>query len=221
MVFDWWPYVLWTLAAGVLGLLISAIFAGVFRLRRSVFLVPYVLSVGFFLYRYIHWAHLKIAELIFQNWLWGVIAAIVVGVVMVRNVLSQPPSPRSRGLRLFFELFWFGVIYGALDALLLSVFPVLITWQAFPDLGNTILGKIGLALIALAASEFITIAYHAGYPEFRNSSLVLPAIGNGIFTLAYVLSMNPISSLGSHAAMHIAAVWHGTERTVQLPPHYK
>ena len=143
------------------------------------------------------------------------------GVVMVRNVLSQPPSPRSRGLRLFFELFWFGVIYGALDALLLSVFPVLVSWQAFPDLGNTILGKIGLALIALAASEFITIAYHAGYPEFRNSSLVLPAIGNGIFTLAYVLSMNPISSLGSHAAMHIAAVWHGTERTVQLPPHYK
>lgn len=221
MVFDWWPYVLWTLAAGVLGLLISAIFAGVFRLRRSVFLVPYVLLVGFFLYRYIHWTHLKVGELIIQNWLWGVIAAIVVGVVMVRNVLSQPSSPRSGGLKLFFELFWFGVVYGALDALLLSVFPVLITWQAFPDLGNTILGKIGLALIALAASEFITIAYHAGYPEFRNSSLVLPAIGNGIFTLAYVLSMNPISSLGSHAAMHIAAVWHGTERTVQLPPHYK
>ncbi len=221
MVTDWWTYVLWTLAAGVLGLLISAIFAGVFRLRRSVFLVPYVLLAGFFLYMYFQWAHLNIGELIIHNWLWGVIAAIVVGIVMVRNVLSQPSSPRSRGLMLFFELFWFGLIYGALDALLLSVFPVLITWQAFPDLGNTILGKIGLALLALLASEFITIAYHAGYPEFRNSSLVKPAIGNGIFTLAYILSMNPISSIGSHAAMHIVAAWRGTENIVQLPPHYR
>jgi hypothetical protein len=221
MVSDWWQYVLWTLAAGVLGLLISAIFAGIFRLRRSVFLVPYVLLAGSFLYSYIHWAHLNVGELIIQNWLWGVIAAIVVGIVMVRNVLSQPSSPRSRGMKLLFELFWFGVIYGALDALLFSVFPVLITWQAFPDLGNTILGKIGLALLALAASEFIAIAYHAGYPEFRNSSLVLPGVGNGIITLAYVLSKNPISSVGSHVAMHIAAVWRGSEQTVQLPPHYR
>jgi hypothetical protein len=221
MVTDWWTYLLWTLGAGVLGLLISAIFAGVFRLQRSVFLVPYVLLVGFFLYSYIHWRHLNVGELITRNWLWGVIAAIIAGVLMVRNVLSQPSSPRSRGPKLFFELFWFGVIYGAVDGLLLSVLPVLITWQAFPALGNTILGKIGAALLALVASEFITIAYHAGYPEFRNASLVLPAIGNGIFTLAYVLSMNPISSVGSHVAMHIAAVWRGTEKTVQLPPHYR
>jgi hypothetical protein len=221
MVTDCWTYVLWTLAAGVLGLLISAIFAGVFRFRRSVFLVPYVLLVGFFLYNYLHWAHLNVGELIIRNWLWGVIAAIVAGIFMVRNVLSQPSSPRSQALKLFFELLWFGVIYGALDALLLSVFPVLITWQSFPDLGNTIPGKIGLSLLALVASEFITIAYHVGYPEFRNSSLVLPAIGNGIFTLAYVLSMNPISSVGSHVAMHIATVWRGTAKTVQLPPHYR
>jgi len=217
----WWIYLLWTLAAGVLGLLISAIFAGVFRWRRSVFLVPYVLLIGFFLYSYFYWRHLNIGELITRNWLWGVIAAIVVGIFMVRNVNSQPSSPRSRGPKLFFELFWFGIIYGAVDGLLLSVLPVLITWQAFPALGNTILGKIGVALLALGASEFITLAYHAGYPEFRNSSLVLAGIGNGIITLAYVLSMNPISSVGSHVAMHIAAVLRGSERTVQLPPHYR
>ena len=221
MVTYWWIYLLWTIAAGVLGLLISAIFAGVFRWRRPVFLVPYVLLIGFFLYSYFHWRHLNIGELITRNWLWGVIAAIVVGIFMVRNVYSQPSSPRSRGPKLFFELFWFGIIYGALDGLLLSVLPVLITWQAFPALGNTILGKIGVALLALGASEFITLAYHAGYPEFRNSSLVLAGIGNGIITLAYVLSMNPISSVGSHVAMHIAAVLRGSERTVQLPPHYR
>jgi hypothetical protein len=221
MVTDWWAYVLWTLAAGLLGLLISAIFAGVFRLHRSVFLVPYVLLVGFFLSVYMYGRHLNVGELITRNWLWGVIAAIVVGVLMVRNVLSQPSSHRSRGPKLFFELIWFGLIYGAVDGLFLSVLPVLTTLQAFPALGNTILGKVGFALLALLASEFITLVYHAGYPEFRNASLVRPGIGNGLFTLAYVLSMNPISSVGGHVAMHIAAVWRGPEQTVQLPPHYR
>jgi vacuolar-type H+-ATPase subunit I/STV1 len=221
MITGLWIYVIWVLAAGLIGLLISAIFAGVFHLRRSVFLVPYVLFVGFFLYAYFHWTHLNITELIIHNWVWGLIAALIATIFTIRNVLSQPSSPRARGPKLFFELCWFGIIYGALDGFFLSVLPVLITWQAFPTLGNTILGKIGLALLALVASELITIAYHAGYPEFRNSSLVMPAIGNGIFTLAYILSMNPISSVGGHILMHIAAVWHGTEKTVQLPPHYK
>ncbi len=221
MITGWLIYVLWTLIAGILGLLISAIFAGIFRLKRSVFLVPYALLVGLFLFSYFKWAHLNIEELIIRNWLWGVIAAIVISIIMIRNVFSQPSSLRSRGPKLIFELLWFGVIYGMIDALLLSVLPVLITWQAFPDLGNTILGKVGLALLALVASEFITTAYHAGYPEFRNSSLVLPAIGNGIITLGYVLSRNPISSVGSHIVMHIASVLRGTEKTVQLPPHYR
>jgi hypothetical protein len=221
MITGWLIYVLWTLIAGILGLFISAVFAGKFHLKRSLFLIPYVLLVGLFLFGYFKWTHLNIGKMIIQNWLWGVIAAIVVSIIMVRNVLSQPSSPRSKGPKLIFELFWFGIIYGMLDALLLSVLPVLITWQAFPDLGNTILGKAGVALLAIIASEFITTAYHAGYPEFRNSSLVLSAIGNGIMTLAYILSMNPISSVGSHVVMHITAVLRGTEKTIQLPPHYE
>ena len=47
-----------------------------------------------------------------------------------------------------------------------------------------------------------------------------PIIGNTINTLAYVLANNPIASLISHITMHIGAVFHGAETTVQLPPHY-
>jgi hypothetical protein len=216
-----WIYIIWTISAGALGLLISAIFAGMFRLRRSIFLVPYVLIIGFLLYGYFHWANISFSELLIHNWIWGLIAAIIATILTVRNIFSQPSSPRPRGIRLVFEILWFGVIYGALDGLYLSVLPVLVTWQAFPDLSSTTLGKVGLGLLALIASEFITIAYHAGYPEFRNSKIGMAAIGNGIFTLAYILSMNPISAVGAHLLMHVAAVWRGSEKTVQLPPHYK
>lgn len=213
-------YILWTIVASLLGLSISAVFAGKLRLQRSVFLVPYVLLVSIFLYCFVRWENLNVGALIRQNWIWGVIAAVVVAIFMIRNVFSQPVSPRSQGSKLLFELFWFGLVYGAVDGLFLSVFPVLMTWQVFPALGNTVLGRIEVALLALIASELITLAYHVGYPEFRNSSVVFAAIGNGIITIAYLVSLNPISAIGSHVVMHIAAVWHGSERTVQLPPHY-
>jgi hypothetical protein len=213
-------YLVWTLAASLLGLLITTMFVGILRLQRSAFLAFYVPMVGLFLYFYLRWADLNVRELLRQNWIWGVVIAGVVSIILVRNVLSQPASPRSQGSRLYFELFWFGLVYGAVDGLYLSVFPVLVTWQAFPTLGSTLLGKIGVAILALAASVVIAVGYHAGYPEFRNSSMRYAAIGNGIISLAYLVSLNPISSFASHAVMHIVAVWHGSEGTVQLPPHY-
>lgn len=220
MVSEWWTYLLWTLGASLLGLSISTVCAGILRLQRSIFLIPYVLMVGLFLYYYFRWENLNVGELVRQNWIWGVIAAALAALFLIRNVLSQPLSPRSRGPKLLFELFWFGLVYGVIDGLFLSVFPVLMTSQAFPSLSDTVIGKFGIALLALLSSELITLTYHVGYPEFRNSSLVSPVVGNGIITLAYLVSLNPLSSIGSHAAMHIAAVWHGPERTVQLPPHY-
>ena len=62
-----------------------------------------------------------------------------------------------------------GIVYGGLDALFLSVLPVLATWQAFSAIGWThnLGGKIVVGAIALIASLLVTIAYHLGYPEYR------------------------------------------------------
>ena len=213
--------ILWLMEACLLGFSISAVFAGILHLRRSVFLVPYVLLVGLFLYGYVRWENLLLVGLTKQNWIWGVVVAALVGILLIRNVLSQPATPRSGGPKLLFELFWFGLVYGAIDGLFLSVFPILLTWHAFPELGVSLLGKVSLGCLAMIASELIAIAYHAGYPEFCSSKIRFPIIGNGIISLAYLVSLNPISAFMSHAAMHIAAVWHGSEGTIQLPTHYR
>ncbi len=39
-------------------------------------------------------------------------------------------------------------------------------------------------------------------------------------SLGYLLTMNPISAILSHIAMHVASVLHGLETMAQLPPHY-
>jgi hypothetical protein len=213
---------LWVLAAGFVGFGITATFAGRLRMRRTTMLIPYVVLTGAFLYSYVAWSGIDVAQLLADRWLWGVVGGAVVGALMVRNVTSQPSAPRPRGARLAFQIAWWGVIYGALDGLFLTVMPVLAAQRAFATLAwsATWYGEILTGIVALLASAYVTIAYHAGYPEFRNNTLLLPIAGNNIISLAYLLLENPLTAIIAHAVMHVAAVLHGSEGTVQLPPHH-
>jgi hypothetical protein len=125
-------------------------------------------------------------------------------------------------LELVGALLWLGVVCGTVDALLLSILPMLATWQALSALGWTSswLGRVITGVLALVASIAVTVAYHLGYPEYRNPTLVGPTVGNSVLSLASLLSMSPIAAVVGHSAMHVAAVLHGIETTVQLPPHY-
>jgi len=213
----------WIAAAALLGFAITAVFAGIFRLPRSIFLVFYLALAAPYLYAFGRWSHLSIGELIRHNWMWGLVAAVLIGAFTVRNILSQPASPHSQGLSLALDIAWLGVVYGALDALFLSVLPVLAAWQAFSAIGwtQTLAGKVLVGAIALIASLLVTVIYHLGYPEYRVQGGVMgPSVGNGVMSLGYILTNNPISAVFSHIAMHIAGVFQGPATVMQLPPHY-
>lgn len=218
----WYVYLGWIVAAGVLGFAVSAFFAGLLRLPRNIFLIPYVGLAGSFLYAYVRWSGLSIGDLIRHNWLWGIVGAVLFSVFTVKNVLSQPVSPRPEGFSLVFDLLWSGVTYGLVDALLLSVLPVLATWQTFTLLNWTSnwTGKILVAVVAIIASLLVTAVYHLGYPEYRGRGLFGPIVGNAAMTLGYLLTNNPLTAALSHIAMHVAGVLHGSASVVQLPPHY-
>jgi hypothetical protein len=161
-------------------------------------------------------------DLFQNNLIWGVIGAIVVGIFVVKNVLSQPASPHSGGEQLAWDVVWLGGVYGLTDALLLSVIPVLATWQAFAVLGWTTAwtGQLLAGIVCLIASFLVTGAYHRGYAEYRGKRLIAPIIGNGVMSLGYLITANPLTAIASHIAMHVAGVIHGPETTAQLPPHY-
>ena len=178
---------------------------------------------GMFFYAFLRWSRSSVLDLLRHKWIWGAVFAVPLAMFTVNNILSQPASPRSQGLSLVFDLLWAGVIYGLVDALLLSVLPTLATWRAFTALGWTAhwWGKIAVGILAVVLSLVVTVAYHSGFPECRVSGgLFGPALGNGAMTIGYVLSGNPIAALFSHMAMHIAAVLQGPASVMQLPPHY-
>jgi hypothetical protein len=217
-----WGHLLWVLAAGALGLAITAVFAGYLRLPRTPFVALYAATGGTLVCTYLHWSGLDLRQHLLHHWPWGLGGAAVGGALAVMNVVSQPASASPHGRELLSSLLSAGLIYGSADALLLTVLPVLATWQALSGFGWTrsCPGKIAAGVVALASSLCVTAVYHLGYPEFRGLQVGGPVLGNGILSLTYLLTASPLAPIGGHIAMHIAAVLHGPESTIQLPPHY-
>lgn len=214
--------IIWILIASLLGFIVAAIFAGWLKLRRNVYLLIYIPLVAVLFTAFIISNNINIKEILVTNWAWGLLGAAIAGGFVIRNVVSQPSSERQHRFQLVADILWPGFTYGLIDSLLLSVLPVLAVKLAITDaaLLNSWIGKIGFIAICLFASFFATTAYHWGYPEFRSRKIIWPNIGNGVLTLAYLLTMNPLAAILPHIAMHIAAMIHGPKTTGQVPPHY-
>jgi hypothetical protein len=184
------------------------------RLPRRWFLIPYALGTGGLLAAYVAVTGLDVAHLVQHNLIPGLVGGIVTGAILVINVLPQPSSDRGSG----FDLLWAGIIYGVVDGLLLTVMPVVAIWQAFGP-SQSVVAQVGIAILGLLGSIYVTAAYHLGYPEFRGPRVGMAVAGDSIITLAVLLTGNPLAAILSNAMMHVAAVLHGPETTIQLPPH--
>jgi hypothetical protein len=214
--------ILWIVVASFIGFTIAAIFAGWLKLKRNVYLVFYIPIISALFLAFIILNKLNVKDIILYNWYWGLLGAIIAGGFVIKNVLSQPSSERQKGIALLSDILWPGFTYGLIDALLLSVLPILAVKLAITNTGllETWFGKVGYILLGLIASFFATTAYHLGYPEFRGRKVIWPNIGNGVLSLAYLLTMNPLAAILPHITMHIVAMIHGRETTGQVPPHY-
>lgn len=125
-------------------------------------------------------------------------------------------TPRPEGLRLVGALLWEGVVYGTAEGLLLSVLPVLATWQTLSALGWTQswIGVVFASVLVIVASLLVIVVHHLGYREFRGPQIAGAVMGCGILSLAYLLTVNPLAAVGGHIIMHMGAVFRG----IELPP---
>lgn len=210
----------WTLRLAVAGFAMSFLCAGVARLERGAVVAVYLAVVGTLLLAYVRSSAIPLRDNLIQRWRTGMISGLAVGALLTMNVMAQPASPRPSDLHLVWALSWLGVIYGIVDALLLNVMPVWIVYSGqAQDIDRRLL-RLRRALMALGASLLVTAAYHLGYPEFRGPAVVQPLIGNALLTLGFLLTKSPAAAIVGHVIMHAAAVLHGMETTIQLPPHY-
>lgn len=137
-------------------------------------------------------------------------------------MLGEPASARPGGASLAFDLLWLGLAYGMIDALLLSVLPVDAVMPMDPERpGLGVWAKPPIrCTAALLASIGVTVAYHAGFPEFRGPEMLGPLMGNAVITLAYLIGMSQLSPIVAHIALHLVAVVHAYSTSAPLPAHY-
>lgn len=203
---------------------VAALFAGVLQLPRPVYLVCYAGLIAVFLYAYVRWSGADLKQEFLRYWVWGVVGGVIAGFFVVQTTLWQPAprSPTPQGFELVFNLLWLGLVYGVVDALLLSVLPVYATWQALTMRGWTARwpGRIAAGVLALLASMLVIGLYHLGYPEFRSSYVLVVIAGVAGQSLFYLLSRSALAPVISHVAMHVTAVLVGLQTFSQLPPHY-
>ena len=189
-------------------------------LPRDWFVLGHVLITGSLLAIYAAQTRMTIADLV-GDWRAGLAGALIAGAFMVFFVLTGPSSPRPSGSALVGAIIWLGVVYGSIDALLLSVFPVVAS-RSFggQDFPSSNAARLQASLVALAISLLLTVTYHLGFPEFRGAALVSALIGNGIMTLSYLATRSALSPILAHIALHVGAVTYGYLNALPAPPHY-
>jgi hypothetical protein len=97
---------------------------------------------------------------------------------------------------------------------LLSVLPVLVTWQACAVHGWTsgTAKPLATGTAAMAASLAVIHRPPPGVPRLPPPSGSGP--GDGRLSLAYLLTASPLAAVGGHIILHTALVMRGTE----MPP---
>ena len=215
---SWATQLRWFAAAAAIGFAMPFLASSVLELQHDVYLAVYFAAVLGLSAAYVARTHLDLRRTFTSHWKLGVVLGVVFGFALVRNVLSEDATRRPDGAYYVFELIWRGGIYGAVDALLLTVLPCLVAYRALGGDLATWRRRFAYFAVSLALVMTITAVYHLGYEQYRHNGVGAPETGNALISMPMLLSTNPIGSIADHMAMHVSAVAHTYETDVRLPP---
>ena len=213
---------LWLAGGLALGFSIPFLLADVLELNRDLYYGLYAAAVVGYVGAWAAMTGQSVRRLVSRRLGLAVALGIVAGAILTLMIYrTEDSTPRPDGIEFAAAIVWRGVVYGAVDGLLLSVFPILVVFAAFAGtkLRERARGTVVVALIALAASLAMTAVYHAGYSDFRGEKLRQPVAGDVVWSAPTLLTLNPVGAPIAHAAMHTAAVVHSYETDTFLPPH--
>ncbi len=214
----------WAWIAGglVFSFLVSFVFGDRLDLNRDLYYGIYTVAVVAFLTVWVRTSGLSVRSLAARRWVWGVALGVLFAGVMALIVLRTDDATAHPGGATFVAaILWRGVVYGAVDGLLLSVFPILAVFTAFRDsrLRTRFLGTVAVGAIAMVVSLGMTASYHLGYSDFRSQKVTKTLIGDSVWSMPTLLTLNPLGAPIAHVGQHVTAVVHSYNTELFLPPH--
>ncbi len=209
----------WYVAGAAGAFLVPFIFSSVLALNHDVYYLVYFAASAAFLGIYAEATKTDVVGLLTRQWRWSLAIGVAAAVFLVARILSaEDATPRPTGLYFAFSIAWRGVLYGVVDALLLTAFPVAVAHALFEGRIEGIRRRVGFGAVTLVLVLLITASYHMGYKQFRENGVGSPEIGNTIISVPAIVTANPLGSIVAHASMHVTADIHAYETNVYLPP---
>jgi hypothetical protein len=214
----------WLWLAGGLALAFALPFGltDLVSIDRDLYYGVYAASVFALFGLWLHFAGAGAGSALARNWRWGVLLGLAFAGVMTAVALAEEGTSHPDGWTFAGAIVWRGVVYGAADGVLLSVFPILVVFAAFagtPLRARSRRAVAGIGALALAASLVFTAVYHLGYPDFRGSKLAKPTAGDVVWSAPTLATLSPLGAPIAHVGLHVTAVVHAYETDTFLPPH--
>jgi hypothetical protein len=214
----WVRHALWFGGVAAVAFVIPYAGVSLFDLQHDLYYLVYFATAVAVVSAYVWVEHVDVRRVVARAWPWSLGLGVVVGAAQVWNVLGDDATDRPNGAYFVFELAWRGVTYGAVDALLLSVFPGLVAYMILRGRVAGFAGKVRFTALALPLVLLITATYHLGYPQYREDGVGQPEIGNTMISVPMFATANPVGAVVAHATMHTTAVAHAYETPTYLPP---
>jgi hypothetical protein len=212
----------WLAGGFVVAFAVPFVLADRLELDRDVYYGVYALSVVALVAAWARSTGYDLGAAVARRWRWAVGLGVLVGAILAfQLVRNGDATPRSEGFDLVAAVLWRGVVYGATDGLLLSAFPILVVVAALAGsrLDRRLAGKLAIGAIALMASLAMTAVYHAGYSDFRSGKVAKPLVGDALWSVPTLVTLNPVGAPIAHVGLHVSAVLHSPDTDTYLPPH--
>jgi hypothetical protein len=120
----------WFAGVSAIAFVVPLVFSSCLELQHDVYYLVYVAAIGAVLGAYLRACKINVSEVVGRNWKLSLALGLVSGVFVTWSVLGRIDStPHPSGGYFAFEILWRGVLYGIVDALLLSAFPGLIALE--------------------------------------------------------------------------------------------
>lgn len=212
----------WLLGGLALAFALPFLFTDLCTINRDLFYGIYALGVFGFFALWLRYAVDDPAALLRRNWRWGVVLGVVFAGATAAIAFTEKGTSHPSGFSFVGAIVWRGIVYGAADGVLLSVFPILAVFAAFgsrPLRERRRRALAGIGALALATSLLFTAVYHVGYPDFRGDMLRKPLIGDVVWSAPTLITLSPIGAPLAHIGLHVSAVVHTYDTDTFLPPH--
>jgi hypothetical protein len=200
--------------------LVTWVVTDLFHIRRTIYvgvLTLLVIGLGGW---FAAFSGMTAGDAVGSDVVWGLVAGLGVALLATPMIRRLPKRDAPTGLKRAELVAWEDVVYGAAEALLLAVYPVITLWHGATAAGwtDTGAGKVAAGMVAIVGSLLVILIHHLGYAQFRTRAAQTMLAGAllvcGLQALAFLVTGALIAPIVAHIVLHLELTMRGDE----LPP---